>query len=170
MRRRGHRPVLHRRARGIGAEPIAALPVFRRADGARREAAAAVGAHVEQLALHAVGAKRALVGTDARVSFSGIKPPLRSNSAATRAYFRAVFPSGFSTDTKRHEVADLLEVVRGTLRFQCTLVELAQGDERQEGRLARKNFFAEVETTAQIRDHDPALEQHAAGPFTMDSE
>src|SRR6185436_5204811 len=64
--RRIDRPVLHFRACRILAEEVIALPVLRRPDRPRDEAAAAVGADVAEHALDAGCAERALVAADPR--------------------------------------------------------------------------------------------------------
>src|SRR5690242_18821003 len=64
VRRALHRPVLHLAARRILAEKVAVLPVPRRPDRSRHEAAAAVRANVTEDHLHAARAKGALVAAD----------------------------------------------------------------------------------------------------------
>ena len=63
--------MFHRRAGGVGGEVVVALPVPGGADGAGREAAAAVGADVHEEDFGAMRAKSALVGTDAGVGQRG---------------------------------------------------------------------------------------------------
>ena len=66
MRRGIDGAVLDGRARRVGPEVVVVPPVSGRADRAGGEAAAAVGAHIEENALHAIGAERALIGADVR--------------------------------------------------------------------------------------------------------
>jgi len=61
------RPVSDLRAGRIRAKVIIPPPVPGRPDGPGNEAAAAIGTHIVQYVIHAVGAKGAFVGTNTRL-------------------------------------------------------------------------------------------------------
>jgi hypothetical protein len=66
MGRRVDQPVLDLGARWILAKKVVALPIPRRWDRSRNKATTAIRTNVAQNVIDTPGAKRALIGTDAR--------------------------------------------------------------------------------------------------------
>ena len=66
-----HRPVFHIRTRRVLAQIVVTLPVLRWPNRPRHKTTAAVRTNITQNTIHAHGAERTFIGTDARLQRIG---------------------------------------------------------------------------------------------------